>query len=120
MLDDFSSKEINATYPFNSRSTSWPSIFVKDANLQVSVPGPSQAASLDQTHTFKDVLNDYFQEVNTLQHDADSQIQKFVAGETENIHEVMLALDEAKTAFDMMMEIRNQLVKSYEQITRGG
>jgi len=118
MTENF--REIDATFPLNSGKRARPSIFVKDANLQIHVPNPGDAADLEKTHTFKNVLAGYLEDVNTLQHDADAQIQRFVAGETENIHEVMLAMDEAKTAFDLMMQIRNQLVKSYEQIVRGG
>lgn len=114
------SSEINAGSPVHSNKARRPSLFVKDANLQIHVPSPGEASDLENTHTFKNVLAKYLEDVNTLQHEADAQIQRLVAGETENLHEVMLALDEAQTAFDLMMEIRTHLVKSYEQITRGG
>lgn len=120
MMNQSNFNEIDATYPFRSRKSSNPSIFVKDANLQIHVPSPQDAADLGKTHTFKNVFAQYLEEVNTLQHESDAQIQRLVAGETENLHEVMLAMDEAKTAFDLMMQVRNQLVKSYEQLTRGG
>lgn len=112
---DSSFLEVNSGSPVRKN----PSIFVKDANLQINVPQPQEAANLEKTHTFKDVLSRYLDEVNTLQHDSDAQIQRFVAGETENIHEVVMAMDEAKSAFDLMMQIRGQLVKSFEQISRG-
>jgi len=73
---------------------------------------------LEDTHTFKDIMSTYFDEVNTLQHDADAQIQKLVAGETEDLHQVMTAMDEAETSFSMMMEIRNKLVNAYQEIMR--
>lgn len=118
-MDESNFHEIDATYPFRSRKAGKTSIFVKDADLQIHVPSPEEASDLEKSHSFKNVLARYLEDVNTLQHESDAQIQRLIAGETENLHEVMLALDEAKTAFDLMMEIRNQLVKSYEQITRG-
>jgi flagellar hook-basal body complex protein FliE len=119
MMSDSSFVEINSSMPFRANKLKNPSIFVKNADMQINVPFPQEAANLENTHTFKDVLSRYLEEVNTLQHDADSQIQRFVAGETENLHEVVMALDEAKSAFDLMMQIRGQLVKSFEQISRG-
>ncbi len=95
-----------------------PSIFVKDANLQVHVPNVGEAMNLEKKHSFKNVLASYLEDVNTLQHDSDAQIQRLVAGETENLHEVVLAMDEAQTAFDLMMQMRNQLMESYKEIKR--
>lgn len=92
--------------------------YVKDADLQIHVPLVSEAPNLEETHTFKNVLRRYLEDVNTLQHDADAQIQRLIAGETEDLHQVMLAMDEAETAFSMMMEIRNKLVESYKEVMR--
>ncbi len=93
-------------------------VYVKDADLQVHVPTIQEAKKLEDTHSFKGVLSNYLEEVNTLQHDADAQIQKLVAGETEDLHEVMLAMDEAETSFEMMMEIRSKLENAYQEVMR--
>ncbi|SCA63071.1 Flagellar hook-basal body complex protein FliE [Chlamydiales bacterium SCGC AG-110-M15] len=102
-----------------SAKRGFPSIFVKDANLQIHVPEAKDVVNMDGTHSFKNMLSRYVEDVNALQHDADAQVQRLVAGETENLHEVTLAMDEAKTAFDLMMQMRNQLVESYKEIARG-
>ncbi len=92
--------------------------YVKDADLQIVLPSIQDMPDLEDTHTFKSVLSQYLEEVNTLQHDAESQVQRLVAGETEDLHEVMLAMDEAETSFEMMMEIRNKLVGAYQELMR--
>jgi flagellar hook-basal body complex protein FliE len=93
-------------------------IFIKDADMQIHVPTPKDVMELEDTHQFKNVMSTYLADVNTLQHDADAQIQRLVAGETENLHEVMMAVDEAETSFSLMMEIRNKLVGAYQEILR--
>lgn len=113
------SNPLDPSTPFQKGGAKQPSIFVKDANLQIHVPRSGQTGDLENTHTFKNVLARYLEDVNTLQHEADAQVQRLAAGETENLHEVMLALDEAQTAFDMMMQIRSQLMKSYEKLMSG-
>jgi len=93
--------------------------YVKDADLQIFVPnGGGEIKDLEDTHTFKGIMANYLEEVNTLQHDADAQIQRLVAGETEDLHQVMLAMDEAETSFEMMLEIRKKLVGAYQDIMR--
>jgi flagellar hook-basal body complex protein FliE len=92
--------------------------YVKDADLQVHVPTIKDTNHLEDTHTFKNIMMGYLDDVNTLQHDADAQIQRLIAGETEDLHQVMLAMDEAETSFEMMMEIRNKLVQAYQELIK--
>jgi len=87
--------------------------YVKGADLQVHVPGPDK---LEKGGGFKNVLGQYVDQVNTLQHEADAEVQRLVSGETEDLHEAMIAMEEAKTSFEMMMEIRNKLVDAYKQL----
>jgi flagellar hook-basal body complex protein FliE len=92
--------------------------YVKNADLQITAPALNETTPLNETHAFKNVMLKYLEDVNTLQHDADSQIQRLVAGETEDLHQVMLAMDEAETSFELMMEIRNKLVSAYQDLMK--
>ena len=67
---------------------------------------------------FKDMLKNLVDEVNTLQKNADNSIKGLATGETKDIHDVTIKLEEAGIAFDLMMEIRNKLVDAYQQIIR--
>ncbi|MCB1134700.1 MAG: flagellar hook-basal body complex protein FliE, partial [Chlamydiia bacterium] len=80
------------------------------------VPSAMEPKQLDDSYSFKNVLTRYLDEVNTLQHDADAQIQRLVAGETDNLHEVTMAMDEAEASFELMMEIRRDLMKAYQDL----
>lgn len=92
--------------------------YVKDADLQIHIPSISDAKNLEDSKGFKNIMGQYLDEVNTLQHEADAQIQRLIAGETEDLHEVTLAMDEAETSFELMMEIRNKLMDAYREIMR--
>jgi flagellar hook-basal body complex protein FliE len=67
---------------------------------------------------FKDVLAGIVDQVDTLQKDADRSIQGLATGETRNVHDVTIKMEEAGVAFDLMMEIRNKLVDAYQQLMR--
>ena len=71
-----------------------------------------------QGANFKDVLADMFNNVNKLQENADESIKKLTTGEIKDVHQVMIAVEEAGMAFDMVMEMRNKLIEAYKTIER--
>lgn len=67
---------------------------------------------------FDDMLNGFLKDVNHMQNYADQSIQKMVAGEVKDVHQVMLAVGEAKVAFNLMLEIRNKTLEAYNELIR--
>ena len=45
-------------------------------------------------------------------------VDKFVSGESDNVHQMMMALQKADVSFQLMMQVRNKLVAAYEDIQR--
>jgi flagellar hook-basal body complex protein FliE len=41
-----------------------------------------------------------------------------VAGTVTDAHDVMVATEEAQLAFELMLEVRNRLLESYQEIMR--
>ncbi len=68
--------------------------------------------------SFADVLRNSIKEVNALQKDADAAIQELALGHTENVTEVLTAVEKADLAFRALMQIRNKLIDAYEEISR--
>jgi len=65
---------------------------------------------------FARALEQALGKVNTAQMERDRRVQGVVTGEVTQVHEVMVAAEEAKLAFDLMLEVRNKLLESYQQI----
>ena len=63
-----------------------------------------------------DILLDSLDEVNRLQKEADQGVQRLISGETDNVAEVLAAVNKAGIAFDLLMEIRNKLQDAYRDI----
>lgn len=78
-----------------------------------SAPRPDAAPA---GRDFKTVLLDSLGEVNRLQTEADQGVQRLITGETDNVAEVMAAVNKAGIAFDLLMEIRNKLNDAYQEI----
>ena len=70
------------------------------------------------TPEFGKILSSYINDVSNLQHNAAESLQKLATGEIKDVHQVMIAMNEAGVAFKLMMEIRNKLVQAYKQIIK--
>ncbi len=66
--------------------------------------------------SFKNILLDSIQEVNSMQQEAAVAVEGLATGEDVNPAEVLTAVQKADIAFRMMMQIRNKLVAAYTEI----
>lgn len=57
-------------------------------------------------------------QVDERQKVAGQQIEAFVAGEQENLHEVMIASSQARLSFQLMVEVRNKMMEAYQELFR--
>ena len=78
--------------------------------------GLQRGDALGKGGDFKSVLLNSLGEVNRLQTEADQGVQRLITGETDNVAEVMAAVNKAGIAFDLLMEIRNKLNDAYQEI----
>ncbi len=76
-------------------------------------PGVSNRAGAGD---FKAILLDSLNEVNRLQTEADTGVQRLLTGESDNVAEVLAAAKKAGIAFDLLMEVRNKLTEAYQEI----
>jgi len=84
---------------------------------QAKKQGSAKDVSAAKTK-FDDILKDFIHDVNDLQSVANESIEKLAAGEITDVHEVMVAVEKAGVAFDLMMEIRNKMLEAYQEIMR--
>ena len=88
-------------------------------NMKVQNELQKNSASEEEKGTgFLDTLKEKLNEVNDKQIEADNLTQKFIKGEEEDIHKVMLSTEEAKMSLELAVEIRNKLVAAYEEFNR--
>lgn len=66
--------------------------------------------------SFKDLLVEGLNQVNTLQNDADQAVQQLITGGDVGPAEVLTAVQKADMAFRMTLQIRNKLVQAYQEI----
>ena len=68
--------------------------------------------------SFYDLMKGFAADVNELQFRAGDAIDMLVTGEAADVHQVMVAVEEAGIALDLMLEIRNRLLEGYQELIR--
>ena len=66
--------------------------------------------------SFKDVLVDSIQQVNSMQLEADQAVETLFTGGEINPAEVLTAVQKADLAFRLTMQMRNKLMEVYQEI----
>lgn len=87
-------------------------------NTAASKLGASAKTSSAGAPSFSDMLTNLVEEVDTKQKESASAVQGVMTGQTDNIHQAMLSMQEAGVAFKLMSEVRNKLVSSYQEIMK--
>jgi flagellar hook-basal body complex protein FliE len=79
----------------------------------VSLP-PAAAPAAD----FGAWLSQALGKVNHQLVQADQGMQRLAAGEAENLHQVMIALEEARIGMQLVVQVRNRLLEAYQEVLR--
>lgn len=93
------------------------------AGAALPIPGtPPNATSLGAgqgtSGSFGQLLQNAISEVNQAQLNANDMTTRFAAGDQVDVHQVMIAAQEASTALNLALQVRNQLVTAYQEIQR--
>ncbi|MDP6041388.1 MAG: flagellar hook-basal body complex protein FliE [Candidatus Latescibacteria bacterium] len=67
---------------------------------------------------FVDLVKGFVGDVNAHQLRAGQTIDAFAAGEVTDVHEVMVAIQEAGLALDLLIEVRNRTQEAFQEIMR--
>ena len=77
---------------------------------------PLQPANTDEG--FSGVLKNALSQVNQISGGAEEQIGTLIKGGNADISSVMIAVEKADVAFQLMMQVRNKIVAAYQDIEK--
>lgn len=49
---------------------------------------------------------------------ADQNLAALATGEAQNLHQVMISLEEARLSFQMLLQVRNRALEAYQDVMR--
>ncbi|NTW04790.1 MAG: flagellar hook-basal body complex protein FliE [Peptococcaceae bacterium] len=68
--------------------------------------------------SFGQVLSNAIQKVNDSQVKADEMIKGFLVGDIQDIHQVTIAMGEAKIMMQLAVEVKNKAIEAYQELSR--
>lgn len=68
--------------------------------------------------SFAGTLKNAIQSVDKLQKTADVEMQKIATGQSQNLHETMIAAEKADIALKLMVQVRNKMIDAYHEIMK--
>ncbi|MGK0238600.1 MAG: flagellar hook-basal body complex protein FliE [Candidatus Pelagisphaera sp.] len=90
----------------------------KDAMQPQGLQGLQGLPNSDSGESFGNMIGNLVKEVDDKGKVAAAETNKLLLGETDNIHQSMIAMQESGLAFTMLVEVRNKLVQSYQELMR--
>jgi flagellar hook-basal body complex protein FliE len=100
------------------KTDSTPKISLPDlqkSGLDLSAPlGPSGTGS----SSFSNLLGNFVHEVSDKQAAANESVNGLLSGKNVSLHQTMISVEEASVSFQLMVEVRNRLLDSYQELMR--
>lgn len=88
-------------------------------NVDAKIDGKKVNRAIEEVkESFGEMLSQALTDVNNLQQEAGKAVESMIKGEETNIHNVMIAVEKARTSFDLLMEIRNKTIDMYRELMR--
>ncbi|MCS7315025.1 MAG: flagellar hook-basal body complex protein FliE [Bryobacterales bacterium] len=82
------------------------------------VTAPESPGSRRTAADFAAVLKQAVERVEGMRRQADESVLRLLAGENEEVHQTVLAVQKAELAFELFLEVRNKVVQAYQEIMR--
>lgn len=81
-----------------------------------SAEGP--APIRESAEAFGDILSRSLASIEDLQARADTAAAALAGGETDDVHGVMVAMEEASLSLQLAVQVRNKLLEAYQELIR--
>jgi flagellar hook-basal body complex protein FliE len=67
---------------------------------------------------FRSLLEQSVRTVSQNETEASTAVDKFLSGEEEDTHKMMMAVQRADLSFELFVQVRNKVVQAYQEVMR--
>ena len=109
--------------PLSSISAYSPSLLSQIERLPgktdaVEMPSSLPATAPADSNSFSSLLGKMVSDVNTQQINSAQTVNALQSGANVPLHQAVISMEEASVSFQLMVEVRNKLLESYQEIMR--
>jgi len=104
-----------------SKKISIPDLQKLSPGLDLTSSGAGSASSAVSSSggaSFSNVLGGFIQDVSDKQAAANNAVTGLLGGKDVSLHQTMISIEEASVSFQLMVEVRNRLLDSYQELMR--
>ena len=97
-----------------------PSVPIAPLDAPFDAPGidAARAPAMQGASAFGQWFTQQLGTVNGQLEVADRQLQAVATGEAQNLHQVMISLEEARLSFQLLVQVRNRVLEAYQDVMR--
>lgn len=88
---------------------------IEAVNLNNTIP--IQETNKSKNDGFENMVKNYLDKVNDVQINAENSTLNMLKGDAD-IHEVMIATEEARLALELTVQLRNKMIDAYQEIMK--
>ena len=86
--------------------------------LNASQPAAAAGETQPAESSFAGVVGNLVQDVNAKQNVMEQSLRDLQSGQNVSLHQTMISIQEASVSFQLMVEVRNKLLESYQELMR--
>lgn len=79
---------------------------------------PPAAAPVDPSGGFGKLFTDGLSQVNEKLMAGQTDLQRLATGDVQNLHQIMINLEESRLSLQLMMQVRNRMLEAYQDIMK--
>ncbi|SRR6266496_1154640 len=92
--------------------------FTELEKLSPGILQPPNDAANPAPHTFEKLISSVVNDVSGQQAAASQAVNGLLSGQNVSLHQTMIAMEEASISFQLMVEVRNKMLESYQELMR--
>jgi flagellar hook-basal body complex protein FliE len=81
---------------------------------QAQTPGAKKAGG----EGFMEIMNGLTKEVDEKLKTADQKVQEFALGQSQDLHDVVVASEKADISLRFLLQVRNKMLEAYQEMMR--
>lgn len=78
----------------------------------------SKKSDTSSKDSFLNILESKLDDVNDKLVNSDNITQQYIEGDDVDIHQVLMAGEEAKMSLDLALQVRNKLIDAYQELNK--
>lgn len=86
-------------------------------NVNFSTIGSSRSRLSSTTNIFSKMIEESIKKIDGYQKAADNKLVSFIKGDENEVHNLMIAMEEAKLSMQTAIEVRNKLIEAYKELS---